>query len=218
MPTVTAQTIADRASLLLQDGDNVRWAEAELLGWINDAQREIFIVRRDASSRVTATALVAGTKQTLPADGVLLLDIKRNAGPAGTTFGAPVRRTSMDLLDAVSPGWHSATASATVKNFMYDQRTPLVYYVYPPAATPTYIELEYAANPAQLAALSDVIGVSDDYANAIVDYVMFRAYSKDAEDQNAMARATAHRSLFDSAVGNKTAADAGAASPANPKG
>lgn len=218
MPTVTAQTIADRVSLLLQDEDGVRWTAAELLGWLNDGQREIFIVRRDSSSRVTPVALVAGTKQALPSDGVLLLDIKRNAGAAGNTFGAPVRRTSMDLLDAVSPNWHAATAAATVKNFMYDQRTPLVYYVYPPAATPTYVELEYAANPAQLATLADVIGISDDYANALVDYVMFRAYSKDHEDENAMARATAHRALFDAAIGNKTSADAGAASPANPKG
>lgn len=218
MPTVTAQTIADRATLILQDAGNVRWTAAELLGWINDGQREIFVHRRDASSRVTATLLVAGTKQTLPADGVLLLDIKRNAGVAGTTFGAPVRRTSMDLLDAVSPGWHTATASATIKNFMYDQRTPTVYYVYPPASAPTYVELEYAANPAQVAALGDVIGVADDYANALLDYVLFRANAKDHEDDNAMARAQAHRALFDAAIGNKTASDAGAASPANPKG
>jgi hypothetical protein len=218
MPTVTAQTIADRATLILQDEGNVRWEAAELLGWINDGQREIFVHRRDSSSRVTAVSLAAGTKQSLPADGVLLLDIKRNAGTAGTTFGAPIRRTSMDLMDAVSPGWHTATASATIKNFMYDQRTPTVYYVYPPAATPTYVELEYAANPAQVAALGDVIGVSDDYANALLDYVLFRANSKDHEDDNAMARAQAHRALFDAVLGNKTAADAGAANPANPKG
>lgn len=218
MPTVTAQTIADRAELLLQDESNVRWTASELLRWINDGQREIFVHRRDASSRVLAVALVAGTKQTLPSDGVLLLDVKRNAGAAGTTFGAPVRRTSMDLMDAVSPSWHTATASATIKNFMYDTRTPTVYYVYPPAATPTYVELEYAANPAALSALSDVIGVADDYANALLDYVLFRANAKDHEDANAMARATAHRALFDAVIGNKTAADAGAASPANPKG
>lgn len=218
MPTVTAQTIADRAELLLQDESNVRWSAAELLGWLNDGQREVFIHRRDASSRVTAVALAAGTKQALPADGVLLLDIKRNAGASGTVFGAPIRRTSMDLMDAVSPTWHTASASATIKNFMYDPRTPTVYYVYPPAATPTYIELEYAANPPQLAALSDVIGIADDYSNALLDYVMFRAYAKDHEDENAMAKASAHRALFDSVLGNKTASDAGASSPANPKG
>lgn len=218
MPTVTAQSIIDKVEIVLQDVANVRWEASELLGWLNDGQREVCNVRRDACSKLQSVALVAGTKQALPNDGVLLLDVKRNSGADGATYGLPVRRTQMDLLDAFEPTWHTARAASAIKHFMYDQRTPLTYYVYPPAAAGTQVEISYAAVPANVPALGAVISISDDYANALMDYILFRGFSKDHEDENAMARATAHRQLFDSAIGNKTTSDAGAASPANPKG
>ena len=40
MGTLTGTNIIDRARFTLQDSSGVRWTDAELLTYINDAQRE----------------------------------------------------------------------------------------------------------------------------------------------------------------------------------
>ena len=48
MATVKVIDLIDRAETVLQDTTNTRWAQAELLGYLNDAQREIVMQRPDA--------------------------------------------------------------------------------------------------------------------------------------------------------------------------
>ena len=50
MGTLTGANLITRAQDTLQDTTSVRWPEAELLRYINDAQREIVNFRPDASS------------------------------------------------------------------------------------------------------------------------------------------------------------------------
>ncbi|MBX9850020.1 MAG: hypothetical protein K2X64_12050, partial [Rhodocyclaceae bacterium] len=63
--------VIGRASTILQDATGVRWPEAELVGWLNDGQREVVQVRHDASVSNGAITLTANsTKQTLPAGSI----------------------------------------------------------------------------------------------------------------------------------------------------
>lgn len=51
--------------------------------------------------------------------------------------------------------------------------------MYPPQpATPGTVELIYSARPADVATLGAAITLADDYANALIDYLMFRAHQK----------------------------------------
>ena len=50
MSTITGSNIATRVRHLLQDSGGIRWGDAELLLYINDAQREIAYLKPDASS------------------------------------------------------------------------------------------------------------------------------------------------------------------------
>lgn len=53
------------------------------------------------------------------------------------------------------------------------------------------------------------IKLDDIYANAILDYVLYRAYSKDAEYAANASRAALHYQAFTAALGAKTQVDAG---------
>ena len=77
--TVTVQSIVDRVQTTLQDTTGIRWPVVdELVLWINDAQREVALIKPDAAAMNETIPLVAGTKQSIPALGNRLLRVVRN--------------------------------------------------------------------------------------------------------------------------------------------
>lgn len=210
MATITGQQIIYRAEIILQDTTNVRWPEAELTYWLNDAQRAIVLIKPDASAVNAAVICVAGAKQSIPAAGVQLLDIIRNMGTNGTTPGRAILQIERRILDEQRPDWHTETASDEVKHFMFDERNPRNFYVYPPQPTSAfgYVEMLYSAAPTDLATLASVISLDDIYAGPILDYILFRAYSKDADlSPSAPQRATAYYQAFMAALSGKNEAE-----------
>lgn len=204
MGTILASKLIADAQLVLQDKNGVRWTPAELLSWLNAAQREIVIFKPTAFVKNLAVKLVAGTKQTLPADAVQFMDITRNMGVDGVTPGRAVRLVERETLDAARPGWHTDTASATVRHFIYNPLDPLTVYVYPPqpAAGQGYVEQVYGASPADVATANDPITLGNIYASAMTDYMLYRAFLKDSEYADAN-RAGTHRTAFNNAIAGK---------------
>lgn len=205
MPSILASAILDKAGTILQDVTKIRWATAELLGWLNDGQREVVIIRPDASVSTKAVLLAAGTKQTLgagaTADAISLLKVVRNMGTTGTTPGAAIRIVSGEILDAQVPDWHSGAQSAAVVHAVYDPRVPKQFYVYPPNTGTGFAEISYSSAPAAIAASTDLITIDDVFANALLDYVLYRAYSKDAVYAGNGNRALAHYQAFLNTLG-----------------
>ena len=83
--TLTGANIITRVQDTLQDTTSVRWSEAELLRYINDAQREIVNLRPEASADHANVQLVAGTEQTIPDVGLRLIKVVRNMSAAGSS-------------------------------------------------------------------------------------------------------------------------------------
>lgn len=205
MPTITGQAIISKVQIVLQDTTGIRWPDTtELLGWLNDAQREVSLMRPDTSIVTANFSCVSGTRQTLPAAASALVDIPRNAS------GNAIRKVPREILDAQRPAWHLESSGAA-KHYTYDLRTPREFYVYPPASGGEQITIRYQAAAAALNSLSDTISVDDSYANALIDYVLWRAYSKDAEYTANQERATASRAAFERTMALKTASDTQAA-------
>ena len=59
MGTITAKSIIDKASVQLLDTGNIRWTRTELLGWVNDAQRQITVMSPNATNKVATIQLTA---------------------------------------------------------------------------------------------------------------------------------------------------------------
>jgi len=106
--------LIQRARKLLNDEDQVqyRWADAELISWINDAQRAVATLRPDACPDTKIVNLVAGTKQSIPAENFRLLDIVRNVASDGVTPGRAVGIIERETLDLFDPYWHKGKAQS----------------------------------------------------------------------------------------------------------
>lgn len=81
--TITGANLLLRIEDTLQDTTNVRWPEAELLRYINDAQREIVNLRPESSADHSNVQLVTGTEQTIPDVALRLIKVVRNMSAAG---------------------------------------------------------------------------------------------------------------------------------------
>ena len=221
--------ITYRVRTLLNDIDSIRWLDAELVVWINDAQKIVAMMRPDASVTIGLATLVVGTKQTLPSGGLRLLDVIRNIGSDGITAGRAIRIVDREVMDSTNELWHSATTVATIKNYVYDNRSPTVFYVSPPAIAGTKIEVMYSTSPAEIvydatsggtitSSLATVLAISDIYLDVIVNFVLFRAYSKDAEYAANATLANAYLSIVNTMLGIKTQKDAAYSPDLNSKG
>lgn len=221
MATITVGTVVNRVQTILQDTTGIRWPDTELLGWINDGQREIVLFKPNAFVKNIAVKLAEGTKQDLPADGVQLIDVPRNMGTNGTTPGRAIRITIREILDSQVPDWHSSASNPVVKHYMYSLLDPKHFYVYPPQPSTNqgYAELIYGAAPTD-ATLNGTITLDDIYQTVLVDYVLYRAYSKDTEYAADGNRATLHQNAYIAALTGKAKVEIGvnpnATAPANP--
>jgi hypothetical protein len=205
MGTLTGTALVNRARRILQDQatGGTRWLDAELLDWINDAQREIVLLKPNSKSVTSNVQLITGTKQTLPPTGIQLLDVIRNAnGPA-------ITRVEREIMDAENRNWHISTANATVIHYVFSEDAPDTYYVYPPqpGSGQGQIEIVYSAAPVDLVALSNTIDVNDIYSGPIVDYILYRSYSKDTEYAGNDQRAANHYGAFQNSLGFKVQAE-----------
>ena len=213
--TVTVLSVIDRVQAILQDTTGIRWpVTTELVLFINDAQREIALLKPDASAVNETVTLATGTKQSIPAAGNRLLRVVRNMSAAsGGTGARSIRLVSRDILDSQTPSWHDPTITGdaahtnVVKHYVYDEQNPRNYYVYPGVSGNAYIEIVYSANPAAVTQ-SGNLSIPDIFANAVVDYTLFRAYTKDAEYASNSQRAATHYNLFINSVTGKGQIDA----------
>jgi len=216
--TIPVQEILDRVTDLLLDkdraDDQARWSNDELIRWINDSRMAIITRKPSACSKIVTVALAAGSHQTIPSNGVQLLDIICNMGMDGASPGRSIRRTDRQNLDDDDLYWQSATQKVEISQFTYDDRTPKDYFVSPPAKAGTQIKISHAAIPDQVNAPEDSLDVGLEVMDAVVNYVAFRAKSKDAEYANA-AEAAGFYGAFGDALGVQTQTQA-AASPNQP--
>ena len=187
--TTQVSSILDSAGRLLNDVRAVRWTKSELLSWLNDGQIALVKIK-DAANTVSKTVrLAAGATQTLPADCYKLLDVVDNLS------GAVVTPCDKSALDSFLPKWRIAPTSNSVIHHI-PSINPSEFFVYPAQnATPAELTLTYVAYPA-LVTETDSLKVRDEFAANILNYVLYRAYSKDAEVAQNAALAASYFALF----------------------
>ena len=214
--STTAQSVIHRAAIALNDLSAVRWTTAELVRYLNDGQRDIALIRPDATATSATLTLAGGARQTIASGGAKLLDVIRNSGGAKRA----IRLTDRAVLDALNPDWYSKTGVTEIRHYTFDSREPRVFYVYPPAASSgASVEMVYSAYPTDItepsagttySAVSGNISVQDIFANALTNYILYRAFSKDAETVNAAA-ATSYYQLYQSMLGTELSGTTGVA-------
>lgn len=205
--TQAAAVLARVRAQLIDDAPTKRWSDSELLRWLSDGQRTIASLMPSAVSKVASVKLAEGTRQSIPADGHLLLTVIRNMGTNGEKPGRSVRIVSREIMDAQHPYWHTDPSSDVIRNYMFDPQDAQSFYVHPPASGRSYLELRYAYVPEELAATTDALAVNDIYITALFDYVMFRAHQKDSDFSAGQALANVYLQAFTLAAAGRSAGE-----------
>lgn len=210
-----------------------RWTQRELVSWLNDGQKAIAKYMPSSCSRVDTIKLTAGTRQSIETllaanlktgDGTTptqvlgnyLQSVIRNMGADGLTPGNAVRIADREVLDVNTPNWHTTTASS-VSQYVFDPRTPKAFYVSPgvPGGVNVWVEISYLASPVEISLAGSYgmdgvdttkISVDDRYVDDLVNYILARAYMKDAEFANNANQAAAATQLFTSSINAQVAA------------
>lgn len=217
MPLPVATAMA-RAARILQDEAASRWTWPELFQWANDAVREFAILKPSALATSKVLTLGAGTRQTLADPGMAILGVTRNIAAVGPprVGGRSIVAISVVDMDASVPDWHDTTAypaSATVLHYIGITDEPRAFYVFPANTGAGMIEALVVDNPVDLAlpgtpavfASYSALNLPLDavYQNAVVDFILYRAFQKEGEFAGSTARADMHHSAFANALGVK---------------
>ena len=194
--------ITNRVGRLLSDPTHVRWSVDELIDYVNDAQKQIVLLVPDANSRTDAFSITPNqSRQTLPTspEAIRLLRITRNLPD-----GRVVYPTLRSAIDAEIPTWHSATGNA-VEHYIYDPNADRkTFYIYPRMTQGGHqVEIVYSSIPVQVTSLANDLALSDQYINPVVDWVLYRAWAKDAEYAGNAGLAQRHEASFYQQLGVK---------------
>lgn len=216
--SATVQDVIDQVRYAIHDEDagTYRWTDAELVAYVNAASRQIVSIVPEANlttSIITITNSIA--KQALPTGGIKFVKVLNNVSPAdGTTIQGPVRQAEKDALDSYDPNWEYDTAIKVVAaavdffdHYCHDPRDKKAFYVYPPGSTTVYANVQYSAIPTDMTGVTSTIPLTDEYIEAYVTYVTYRALTKESRETLPSAYRQELYNNFLSALGQKLQSD-----------
>lgn len=216
----TARELFEKAGVLLNDTGEYadrRWPLSELCGWLNDGIGAIVLQKPSASSKVVTLPLLRGTLQSIPDGYISILRPVRNMRNEQSDR-KPRRNITVvpdEQLSSLNVTWHdeySVRYVQQVKHLVFDEVNPRNFYVYPGNDGTGAIELVLCAAPQKLGPLDPArtedlssyafaIPLDDIYFGVLLDYVLYRARSKDTLDAGSAARAALHYQQFANALG-----------------
>lgn len=185
--------------------------------YIPSSSARVDVVKLAAGSKQSIERILAAS--IVPGDGSTAADVNgtyfqtaiRNMGANGSTPGPSIRVIDREILDTTTPDWHVPLAGgyAGVRGVVFDPRYPKVFYAWPalPAATNWWIEQSMLADPVLIPHATEgayawegsnttTISIDDKYVDDLVNYIMARAFMKDAEWAANPAMAQNYTSMF----------------------
>lgn len=198
----TAYNLILRAQAILQDTTGQQWSEEDLLREVNAGRTMVAVMAPDACTVKRPVQLVEGVRQQLPVDCIEAMGVTRNLGADGLTVGDVIFPIDLANLSGFIPGWEAGTPATTISGFHYDPGLPREFIVYPPAVAGVYVEVAMRVNPSAIV-YDDAgvwqtvgLGINSKYEEALLEFVLFRAYAKDSEDAQNLNRSSQHQQAF----------------------
>jgi hypothetical protein len=213
--TLYAEKILTDVRQTLQDeGSTKKWKDEDLVAYLNEGLRTIALFKPDATAKTGNVTLVAGTRQTLPADGLRLIKLTRNMGADGNTPGRPVHVADEQMLSRFAPDWHTRAGADEIENYTYDEQDPKTFWVFPPANAGRQVEGVYSAAPAELDAAdlnydtpAVVVPLDDVYEAVLKAWVLRCAFGVEISSLSSQRLALRYEQSFASMLGLKWRVD-----------
>lgn len=212
--------LIQRASRILNDQEEgysyTAWTTAELLDYYNEALCAVYNMRPDLFAVCQDITLAPGSKQTL--DAGTLISIDSNVDECGNSDpDTPLTMSSTDMVKGLAgKKTCSSSAASPCEPFVITGyrkgATAGIFFVEPPVPTggdPVVVEATVSAPPVIVCG-GDIAGetqIDCGLDSALVDWVLYRALSRDVESQFNFNAARRHQAAFYDAVNASYLAD-----------
>lgn len=171
--THTGTDVADRVRSQFGDVSGAQLADAAILRWINDGQREI--VNSNPILRATKiTDIVAGQQDySFPNDKVLAIE-------AIYVSGYPIKNVSpqaaREYIISIDP---TSLLNAERPEVWYERAGVITFYPVPNKSITNGLKMEYVKVPANISTFGNTLTIPDRYFNELVNYVIAQALEMD---------------------------------------
>lgn len=187
MATTTVGFCVDMAERKILDESNDEYSEQNLLDLYALAIKEIINLVPSSHTEILKWKLSPSTRQTIPGNGVELVDVIQNMGSAGDTPGKGIRETSLDVMRTLLPNWESEDSADVIEHFLRIPENKKAFMVYPPSTGNQHIQASVTTVPPAVIwdAGGDwrvsVIPIDDTYSHAIINGMVYIAYDDDSD-------------------------------------
>ncbi len=190
-----------------------RWSQSTLLGYFNDALRQIAIRRPDEMVAEVSLPLQFGERQSLPSQYRSIIDILTSQDDSCGT-GARMVRGDWEVWAAFNVP-NTCTPAGTPyrgRDWFYNPNHPRVFFVWPsvPAGATASVMASVVIAPPEYTTSQYNTTVVDPwlkYLPAVIAWVKHRAYLVDTESMASQAKAAGFMGEFREALGISQAAD-----------
>lgn len=201
------QTIQDLLATvsreLTDEGPLRRWTQDDLVKYYNSAVAALATYRPDIFATTKTVTCVAGTRQALPVGARRLIEVERN------TMGRKLRYCERGVLDDMDPDWMRSTGSTEAEAYSYDETNPSVFWIYPGVAANTQVDVVASVMPEQVSVdqISQPLPFDQAFHTPCMDWIIYRAYMRDADDTANSMRGQMHLQAFAQYLGIKIESD-----------
>lgn len=190
--------------------EHIRWSRGDLLEYLNDAQRQVYLYRPELYAQTDVFVLAPGARQGPLSDGCQLQKIIGSTADVGRA-----RKVDDGLLQAFADTGCapvSVCGDYRVGGYSFTPQDPMSFFVDPPVPDDgnTYtvaLVCQQTPEPITLAQLDDADPRNDALVtpgrmhNALIEWMLYRAYSVDMESAQSFAKQGAHRQHFYAMLG-----------------
>ncbi|MDP2346718.1 MAG: hypothetical protein Q8N34_03220 [Gammaproteobacteria bacterium] len=192
------------ANALADAGMVTYTAAADIYPALIEADKAILLVRPDVNTETKIVECVAGTRQSIAAADLRLIDVKCNLH-TDSTERSDVRRMKPQNLPR---NWRTKTQVDEIEGYLFDDRDPKIFETFPPIKAGRKLRV---VTSVPFAAYGTIGGSTESklpqpYDVAKVEWALYRCFSRD--NSPLASRAITHLQVFQSLLGIKEIRDA----------
>lgn len=194
MSSLTVGWLIDLVRKKSIDENDVDFSDVDWISFYNLTLRLIVSLVPRAYALTSSHQMVSGVTQSIPTNGLRLVDVSRNTGNDGLTAGSGITEADYEAMKSMVPNWAEETASEEIEHFIRIPDMDASFHVYPPSDGVGYVEMVFSATPPTVtydeagAWETERIPVSDEFVNALPDGMLYHAYDEDSDTPGTIPR------------------------------
>ena len=181
---------------ILQDTGADRWTNAQLFHWLYEGQLAVLALAPVLFSERTIIPMTATAEQTIPVGSHMLLQLIGVCDANGKVTNAltPISEAALFLED---PAWMDGTPAMPLHSIRKTTEHQ-TFYLYPVPAQTGFLLVDHVPAISKPDSLQDELTLVDESVAAILtDYVLFRAFGEDADNQHNEGFSLKHKALYE---------------------